>query len=91
LKKEVPLPAAIAAIAAAVLLAALAIYWGMSRLGGDPAEIERIIQRGVVGGGVKMPSEAGQGAPAASGAPPPGVMPRSATTAPIPPMGQPPR
>lgn len=66
---------AVAIIVIAVVIAVGAIIWGMNRRAGNPEEIERIIQAGVVGGGVKTPpaSSVGGAAPTqtAPGGPPP--------------------
>jgi hypothetical protein len=50
MKREVPPAAAIGLIIAAILIVGAFLYWNTSRGSGNPAEIERIIQAGVVKG-----------------------------------------
>jgi hypothetical protein len=66
MKREVPPAVAIGVIIAAILIVGVFIYWKTSRGSGNRAEIERIIQSGVV-----------KGPPAGQKGPQSGVMPGS--------------
>lgn len=80
MKREVPPAVAAIVIAAFVLAIGVFIYWKTGRGSGNTAEIERIIQAGVVKGPPGQQSGPASGVMPGSGAPPitttvPGVPP----------------
>jgi len=83
MKREIPTPVALAVIVLTVIVAVALIVWGMNRRAGNPEEIERIIQAGVVGGGVKMPPPGAKGPTTGPGSAAPSPMaPKPGQTAP---------
>ena len=89
MKREIPTPVAVVIIILAVIAAGAVIVWGMNRRAGNPEEIERIIQAGVVGGGVKMPESGAKGPTGGPGAAAPSPMaPRPGQAPPSGPSGR---
>lgn len=69
MRKEVPTPIAVGIIIVAIVVAITAVIWGMNRRAGNPEEIEKIIQAGVVGGGAQTPPAAQRGVMPRQGGP----------------------